>query len=70
MPKGATATPYPPVTAQLLGQDGQTLPDETIVALELEDGSIYQGFSFGAKKTISGELVFQTGKLIPQELGR
>ena len=31
------------------------------VALELEDGAIYHGFSFGAEKSISGELVFQTG---------
>ncbi len=30
-------------------------------ALELEDGSSYQGYNFGAKKTIAGELVFQTG---------
>lgn len=31
------------------------------VALELKDGTIYHGFSFGAEKSISGELVFQTG---------
>lgn len=29
--------------------------------LELEDGSLYQGYSFGANKSIAGELVFQTG---------
>lgn len=29
--------------------------------LELADGSAYEGFSFGADKTISGECVFQTG---------
>ena len=29
--------------------------------LELQDGSIYQGYSFGAPKSIAGELVFQTG---------
>ncbi|PGH14520.1 protein pyrABCN [Helicocarpus griseus UAMH5409] len=30
-------------------------------ALELEDGTVYQGYSFGAEKSIAGELVFQTG---------
>lgn len=35
--------------------------DERPVCLELEDGSVYQGFSFGAEKSIAGELVFQTG---------
>ncbi len=29
--------------------------------LELETGTVYQGYSFGAGKSISGELVFQTG---------
>ena len=29
--------------------------------LELEDGTIFQGYSFGAEKSIAGELVFQTG---------
>jgi carbamoyl-phosphate synthase/aspartate carbamoyltransferase len=31
------------------------------MCLELEDGSAYQGYSFGARKSIAGELVFQTG---------
>lgn len=31
------------------------------MTLELQDGSAYQGFSFGAEKSVSGELVFQTG---------
>lgn len=30
-------------------------------ALELEDGTVYQGYSFGAEKSTAGELVFQTG---------
>lgn len=34
---------------------------ERLVCLELEDGSTYQGYSFGAEKSIAGELVFQTG---------
>ena len=29
--------------------------------LELEDGIVYQGYSFGAEKSVAGELVFQTG---------
>ena len=31
------------------------------VMLELQDGTTYEGFSFGAHKSIAGELVFQTG---------
>lgn len=30
--------------------------------LELTDGSAYEGYSFGAEKSISGECVFQTGE--------
>lgn len=30
-------------------------------ALILEDGAVYQGYSFGAEKSISGEVVFNTG---------
>lgn len=45
---------YRPVTAQLDG--------DALMALELQDGSVYQGYSFGADgKSIAGELVFQTG---------
>jgi carbamoyl-phosphate synthase/aspartate carbamoyltransferase len=35
--------------------------DEGLMCLELADGVSYQGYSFGAQKTIAGELVFQTG---------
>jgi len=38
-----------------------TRKGEQKVFLELEDGQVYQGFSFGAEKNVSGELVFQTG---------
>lgn len=31
------------------------------IYLELQDGSAYEGYSFGAEKSCSGELVFQTG---------
>lgn len=44
----------PPSSARLTSDDGFT-------CLELEDGSTYQGYSFGAPKSIAGELVFQTG---------
>lgn len=33
----------------------------TKVYLELQDGQIFEGLSFGAEKSCSGELVFQTG---------
>ena len=46
----------PPSSARLGGSS-----DEGMICLELEDGSAYQGYSFGAQKTIAGELVFQTG---------
>src|SRR5436190_1556925 len=47
---------YPPSTARLI--DGE---DDGLMCLDLEDNSSYQGYSFGAKKSIAGELVFQTG---------
>ncbi|KAI9829844.1 MAG: hypothetical protein M1819_005942 [Sarea resinae] len=48
--------PYAPVSADTFG-DGS----ERLISLELEDGSVYQGYSFGAEKSVAGELVFQTG---------
>lgn len=45
-----------PASARLVGSD-----DDGLVCLELQDGSTYQGYSFGAQKSIAGELVFQTG---------
>ncbi|KAK0637320.1 hypothetical protein B0T17DRAFT_613923 [Bombardia bombarda] len=47
---------YRPATAPIADTD-----EEGKICLELQDGSAYQGYSFGAKKSISGELVFQTG---------
>lgn len=35
--------------------------DEKMMSLELEDGTVYRGYSFGKDKSIGGELVFQTG---------
>jgi len=34
---------------------------EGLMKLELEDGFSCQGYSFGAQKSVAGELVFQTG---------
>lgn len=45
----------PPASAPYRGSNGR------MVAVELEDGTVYQGYSFGAEKSIAGELVFQTG---------
>lgn len=44
-----------------MGQDGQAASNGLLMALELADGSAYEGYSFGAEKSVSGELVFQTG---------
>jgi len=33
----------------------------TIAKLVLEDGSVFEGYSFGSKKTMNGEVVFNTG---------
>jgi carbamoyl-phosphate synthase/aspartate carbamoyltransferase len=46
----------PPASARQIGAE-----DDGLVCLELEDGSSFQGYSFGAQKSIAGELVFQTG---------
>ena len=35
--------------------------DDVAVALELEDGTVCRGFSFGDRRSVAGELVFQTG---------
>jgi hypothetical protein len=42
-------------------QDGQ-LWKEPDCALHLEDGSVYEGWSFGAARSTSGEVVFNTGE--------
>ena len=43
-----------------LGYNGEQL-DKPLMQLELEDGTYYRGFSFGSKRSVAGELVFQTG---------
>ena len=40
---------------------GLTQHNAKRMALELRDGSVHHGFSFGAGRSIAGELVFQTG---------
>ena len=57
----AAAAPFPPVTARPIRADGTVVAEERLATLELEDGTVYQGYSFGAEKSVSGELVFQTG---------
>ncbi|KAF9993935.1 hypothetical protein BGZ80_007976, partial [Entomortierella chlamydospora] len=50
--------PHPPVTAPPCEQAATA----TVATLVLQDGSSYQGISFGAEsKSIAGECVFQTG---------
>lgn len=51
-PNGAL---IPPASSRVRGSSDKSF------ALELEDGTVYQGYSFGAEKSTSGELVFQTG---------
>ncbi|KIW64439.1 protein pyrABCN [Phialophora macrospora] len=51
-----------PVDALDLMAASQFSKDEQAkVYLELKDGQVFQGLSFGANKSVSGELVFQTG---------
>lgn len=50
------AKAFPPASARL-----QETSEDDVVCLELEDGLAFQGYSFGARKSIAGELVFQTG---------
>jgi carbamoyl-phosphate synthase/aspartate carbamoyltransferase len=55
-PRSPTA-PHRPVTAY----DDK---DVTTATLLMKDGTSYQGISFGAETSISGECVFQTGKFL------
>ena len=51
--------PLPPATLDLEYAQGKRTTKK--VLLEFADGSSFTGFSFGAVKSVSGELVFQTG---------
>jgi carbamoyl-phosphate synthase/aspartate carbamoyltransferase len=55
LPKMASGAVIAPATIPVRGGS------DRLVALELEDGTVYQGFNFGAEKSVAGELVFQTG---------
>ena len=48
--------PVLPASTQLVGTEKNRK-----MILELQDGTLYQGFSFGADRSIAGEMVFQTG---------
>ena len=51
--------PLPPATLDLDSAQGKGQKKQAL--LEFADGSSFVGFSFGAVKSVSGELVFQTG---------
>jgi carbamoyl-phosphate synthase/aspartate carbamoyltransferase len=55
MPTASIGALIPAATSPIVGNT------EKKMALELEDGTVYQGYSFGAEKSVAGELVFQTG---------
>lgn len=59
----AAAIEYPisPATLDLEYAQGKGQKKQAL--LEFADGSSFVGFSFGAVKSVSGELVFQTGTL-------
>lgn len=50
-----TSTLIRTVSAQTIGGEMKK------VYLELKDGTVYEGFSFGAEHSAAGEIVFQTG---------
>jgi carbamoyl-phosphate synthase/aspartate carbamoyltransferase len=51
--------PHAPVTAPVSTQD----KDSSKMVLEMQDGTLFEGFSFGADHSVAGECVFQTGEL-------
>jgi carbamoyl-phosphate synthase/aspartate carbamoyltransferase len=55
MPAAGNGSLIPPASSQIVGNS------EKKAVLELEDGNVYQGYSFGVEKSVAGELVFQTG---------
>lgn len=56
--------PFAPVAAPPTSEwTDPTAPKSTVATLMLQDGTAYQGYSFGAEKDIAGECVFQTGML-------
>ncbi|GAA5980116.1 hypothetical protein JCM10908_001541 [Rhodotorula pacifica] len=59
VPSQEIATIFPGPDATLKGAEPVKQTDRML--LELADGSAYEGYSFGADKSITGECVFQTG---------
>ncbi|GAA6005743.1 hypothetical protein JCM10207_005319 [Rhodosporidiobolus poonsookiae] len=59
VPSQEIAATYGGVDAEL--KDAQGVKYTERMLLELADGSAYEGYSFGANKSIAGECVFQTG---------
>lgn len=55
MPSASNGALIPAASSPIAGTS------EKQMALELQDGTVYQGYSFGAEKSVAGELVFQTG---------
>ena len=66
---------YPPATLRGIDADGAPAEawddsmGEADMVLELADGLALAGHSFGAKKSVSGECVFQTGESRHVDLG-
>lgn len=54
----ATIAPTAPITPPMESTG------DRLVTLELKDGTVLQGYSFGAEKSAAGELVFQTGMVV------
>lgn len=48
---------YQPASARIMDSNSE----QGLVCLDLQDGSSYKGYSFGAQQSVAGELVFQTG---------
>ncbi|CCH59599.1 hypothetical protein TBLA_0B07830 [Henningerozyma blattae CBS 6284] len=55
MPASVQVPPVKPISPPLKSTGNR------LISLELNDGLILQGYSFGAEKPVAGELVFQTG---------
>ena len=56
--QNSRSQPRIPITRSVSFEDNESLRE---VRLELQDGTVHEGYSFGAPKSAAGELVFQTG---------
>ena len=60
---GGNGIPAPPASVAFDNDTGSSKDGNAV--LELADGSVFQGFSFGGPgKSVAGECVFQTGALL------